>query len=527
MRFSIALLLAYSFATSSITASANDDLAIDLGQVNATADWILLDKTASLDDGTLILDGRQKISRAFYSPLEWSDVKLTAKFFVEPQPKGVLSCGFIVRAVDGSSYYYVHFDRGQAILVRHSEASEWTEIKRASGLKKPAGEWHEGQVECSGNTLRVSLNGNLLYEVQDDNLKGGRIGFYGSQGLVRVKDIRVSGASRKPAEEFHVPLPSYSFVCEDAGAGGYEAFPDICRLSDGRLMCVFYAGYGHIALPNEQLPKGGRISYCLSDDEGQTWSNAATLYDGPDDDRDPSIMQTKSGRLICNFFSLRKGLPGEKYTGLGSWIITSDDMGTTWSEPQQISESQYCSSPIRQLTGGRLILGLYTGAKSDSHGAVVFSDDDGDTWQPEVLINNAGVRLDAETDLIELRDGTLYAAQRPQMAYSTSKDRGATWTVSKPMGFPGHCPYFLRTNDDVIVLAFRIPNTSLRFSRDECQSWSDNIVVDGVIGAYPSMVNLKDGSVLIVYYEEGSGSSIRSKRFRITDSGLEWIPPSQ
>jgi len=29
----------------------------------------------------------------------------------------------------------------------------------------------------------------------------------------------------------------------DAGAGGYEAFPDVCRLSDGRLMAVFYAGY--------------------------------------------------------------------------------------------------------------------------------------------------------------------------------------------------------------------------------------------------------------------------------------------
>ena len=39
----------------------------------------------------------------------------------------------------------------------------------------------------------------------------------------------------------------------------YEAFPDVCRLSDGRLMAVFYAGYGHVALPNEDLPKGGRI----------------------------------------------------------------------------------------------------------------------------------------------------------------------------------------------------------------------------------------------------------------------------
>jgi hypothetical protein len=38
------------------------------------------------------------------------------------------------------------------------------------------------------------------------------------------------------------------------------------------------------------------------------------------------------------------------------------------------------------------------------------------------------------------------------------------------------------------------------------------------------MVNLKDGSVLIVYYEEGAGSSIRGKRFRATPSGIQWLP---
>ena len=54
---------------------------------------------------------------------------------------------------------------------------------------------------------------------------------------------------------------SFVYVCRDAGTGGYQAFPDVCRLSDGRLMCVFYAGYGHVSMPNEQLPKGGRISH--------------------------------------------------------------------------------------------------------------------------------------------------------------------------------------------------------------------------------------------------------------------------
>ena len=37
------------------------------------------------------------------------------------------------------------------------------------------------------------------------------------------------------------------------------------------------------------------------------------------------------------------------------------------------------------------------------------------------------------------------------------------------------------------------------------------------------MVNLKDGSVLIVYYEEGAGSNIRAKRFRASNAGVQWL----
>ena len=69
----------------------------------------------------LILDGRAQMSRAFFLPMEWEDVTLRAKFLVEPAEKGVLACGFVVRAQDAVTYYYVHFDRAQAILVRSDE----------------------------------------------------------------------------------------------------------------------------------------------------------------------------------------------------------------------------------------------------------------------------------------------------------------------------------------------------------------------------------------------------------------------
>jgi len=504
-----------------------EETSVDLAAPEASDQWVMMDKTASIGDGELVLDGRQKMSRAFFTPLEWDDVTLRAEFLVDPADKGVLACGFVVRAQDAATYDYVHFDRGQAILVRSDPDASWREIKRTSGLDKPAGQWHTGELRAVGDTLTVSLNGKPLYEAKAPTLLSGRIGFYANQGIAHVRNIVVSGDARRAEGEFRVPPPRFVLVCQDAGAGAYEAFPDVCRLSDGRLMAVFYAGYGHVALPNEQLPKGGRISYCTSDDEGSTWTEAAILYDGPDDDRDPSIVQLKDGRLICNFFSLRKNeTPGKRWTGLGTWMVVSDDLGKTWSKPRQLFDSYYCSTPIRELSDGRLILGLYRETEGSAAGAVAYSDDGGATWK-KADIDNGGVRLDAETDVVELADGTLYAAQRPAMCYSISKDRGETWSVSKPMGFPGHCPYFHRTRDGIILLAHRVPSTSLHYSLDECKTWSENVPVDTVGGAYPSMVDLEDGSVLIVYYEEGAGSSIRAKRFRATPSGIEWIPPTR
>ena len=315
----------------------------------------------------------------------------------------MLACGFIVRATDTATYYYVHFDRTQAILVRSDPDNSWNELQRVGDLKKPAGQWHEGRLECIGNTLKVYLNGTLLYEHHDQQLAGGRIGFYANQGRAHVKDIVVHGQARSPRGPLHTPPRSFVYVCEDGGAGGYEAFPDVCRLQDGRLMAVFYAGYTHVSLPCERLPRGGRIDYCMSDDEGRTWSRPKTLYDGPHDDRDPSIVQLKSGRLVCNFFSLAKSEDSrQNWVGQGTWMVTSDDLGRNWSQPRQITADAYCSAPIRELSDGRLILGLYRETNGSAHGAVTYSDDGGETWSEVIDIDNGGYKLDAETDIIEL-----------------------------------------------------------------------------------------------------------------------------
>jgi sialidase-1 len=345
--------------------------------------------------------------------------------------------------------------------------------------------------------------------------------------------------------------PSFVYVCRDAGAGGYQAFPDVCRLKDGRLMCAFYASYHHIGLPCPEHPQGGRIACCISTDEGHSWSKPATLYDGPDDDRDPSIVQLKDGRVICNFFTIHRKTAADKpcpdpfkepYAASGTWIVASNNAGKSWSDPRKLYETYYCSSPVRELSNGRLIMPLYSeteGPKATAFGAVGISEDGGKTWGKPIDIDNAGVRLDAETDVIELADGRLWAGQRSShtpACYAVSADEGNTWTKSQTLGFVAHCPYLLRaaSNPSIILMGYRgystlngsgVGCTALRCSLDECKTWNEAITVDAFVGAYPSMVNLKDGSVLIVYYEEANNSSIRAKRFRVTSAGVEWLAP--
>ncbi|MBN1396289.1 MAG: exo-alpha-sialidase [Pirellulales bacterium] len=300
--------------------------------------------------------------------------------------------------------------------------------------------------------------------------------------------------------------PTYGYIVTDGGAGGYEAFPDICRLQNGDILCTFYAGYAHVSPPNETYSSGGRIMQAVSKDNGATWSAPSVVYDGPLDDRDSSICQLPNGRLLCNFFTYDNG-SGATY------ITTSDDLGATWSAPSQITADRYyTSSPIIRLSSGRLVLGLYAVNSTNTwaNGAVATSDDDGDTWSNPIQIPTS-VKLNAETSVIELTDGTLWAALRNNkssspMYYSTSADEGDTWTTSQPLGFHAEAPYLWRSEQGAILLGYRaykngVYSTALRYSLDECATWSDEITIDPLGGAYTSMVNLNDGSVLVAYFD--------------------------
>jgi hypothetical protein len=320
------------------------------------------------------------------------------------------------------------------------------------------------------------------------------------------------------AEPSAIPAPK--IISRGEAAGTYQAFTDVCRLKNGDLLCVFYAGYGHVSLPKAGWPKGGRICMVRSEDEGRTWSAPRVLFDGPLDDRDPHIAQMSDGTVVCSFFTYPQPCD--------TCLVTSHDGGVTWdAQPRIVAAGWPSSAPIRELPDGTRLLGVYREDGNTAYGGVIRSTDGGKTWSAPIPIGQgSGVRLDAETDFVRLKDGRIYAAlrgDRVNMHFATSTNQGLTWSPVRDIGFPAHCPHFTRLSGGEILLTHRLPNTALHVSRDEGQTWRGPYSIDTTPGAYASTVELRDGSVLVTYYEEGAGSAVRARRFRLKPDGIEFL----
>jgi hypothetical protein len=321
-------------------------------------------------------------------------------------------------------------------------------------------------------------------------------------------------------------------ISRGGSAGPYQAFPDLCRTHDGRLIAVFYAGYGHVSLPGKEpdWPRGGRICQVVSEDEGCTWTAPAILFDGPNDDRDSHIAALPDGRLACTFFSLRPSeIDPRGFENDGGVRLTlSRDGGKSWGEPRTLADGWYCSAPVRTLPSGALLLGIYYAHGDDQWGGVLRSTDGGETWSEPIPIGKGQrLPLDAETDVIALKDGSVFAALRSStlnMHFALSHDGGQSWGPAQDIGFRGHAPHLYQLSTGEILLSHRLPDTALHVSRDEGRTWQGPFVLDSVFGAYPSCIELRDGSVFAIYYEEGAGSAVRARRFRLQQDGIEFLP---
>jgi Neuraminidase (sialidase) len=288
-----------------------------------------------------------------------------------------------------------------------------------------------------------------------------------------------------------------------------------------------------------------------SDDGGETWTWPQVVLDGPVDDRDAGVLETQKGTLLVTTFTsiaFEERMPSDRAVSsgadpawsrerlrrwraardrlnaeerkrtLGSWVIRSTNGGQTWSEP--INTLVNSPHGPTQLSDGRL---LYVGRqlwRSPELVGACESTDDGLTWDwIGEIPTTVGDDRDNYHELhaVEAADGRVIAAIRNhndatqgEVLQTESADGGKTWTEPHRTGVWGYPSHLLRLKDNRLLMTSghrREPwGNQASVSEDNGRTWSKPLVIsaDGVgrdLG-YPSSVELDDGSIITVWYEQ-------------------------
>lgn len=311
----------------------------------------------------------------------------------------------------------------------------------------------------------------------------------------------------------------------------YNAFPDIIQMPNGDLLCVFYNGWAHVSFSHKKGPgkSGGKIMLAISKDSARTWSYPTEIINTNLDDRDPSLTITEEGTVMCTFFDLETT---KSYIEATTLVSSSYDGGQSWTNPTKVGFIGATSAPLL-VHNKELILPVYDlNEFAPSKCFLVKSVNNGMDWQaPIQLMSDKTISL-SEPSITQYRGRLIAVARADQldknMQAVLSYDNGNTWTANIDLGFPGQAPCLYNYYDSLLLLAHRDPLTSLRFSNSDILEFSEPIVIDyenGAYGAYPSIVKIRKGLLLVAYYVESheyERSEIRFKNVHI-ENGKVWV----
>ncbi len=236
----------------------------------------------------------------------------------------------------------------------------------------------------------------------------------------------------------------------------YEAWPDVARLPDGRLVCVFSECTHH------RDRSYTRIMLTDSSDRGRTWSPKRPLTEGTQGLpwwNCARITLLKDGRLAVLVDKVHER--GE--AGGRNYLFFSDDNGRTWGEPVETPAVGIVPDKLLELDSGRWILSCHD--RDESFGYLVqrlwYSDDRGATWTGAVDVGRKeGLNL-CEVSILPVGDA-LVAFMRENSGQgwdcfkSISHDAGESWGEVVAFPLPGcHRPVAGRLLDGRILITHR------------------------------------------------------------------------
>lgn len=231
----------------------------------------------------------------------------------------------------------------------------------------------------------------------------------------------------------------------------YELVPDIVRLPNGKLICIYRESDGHTVRTYSS------VVIRTSVDGGHTWSERQPIVTARPNEQGvvlkwncPRIQQLKDGRLLalCDVFP---SPPDERTDHTNSHVVLwwSEDGGETWSEPEHTPVFGIVPDRVVELPSGAWLIVTHvrmTGSEYALKGKLTQvahrSPDGGQTWEGPIIVGQNERYNLCEGSVVLLPDGGLvcYMRENSGMNYPAlkafSQDEGRTWEglYETPMG---------------------------------------------------------------------------------------------
>ena len=278
------------------------------------------------------------------------------------------------------------------------------------------------------------------------------------------------------------------FVCPNSPWSGRNSEPCAIQLTDGRLLLTWSRW---TTASGEDHAQAG-IYAKISADRGVTWSDSF-LWQGRGHYRaveDPALAWLPSGKLGFTYFARLAELhDGQDWVhqAILSFFRKSSDGGISWSRPRLMNPSGVYVTVawwdrLRVSRSGRLLTAAgswwrdLSFAERDqqnrSNVFVLFSDDEGDTWNCSnglAVEYGDGYREASEPCIEQFSDGSWIMTIRNATGRafkSCSTDDGATWNQPEPAALAASSsPAIVRRvpgTDDLLTIWNQVSNREIR-----------------------------------------------------------------